>query len=136
MSVQAMMTGARLAYVVRPIPGMVKREVSKWNPKTNSIEKKTVEKPGGFMVYFPRGHVLRLETPEQLKHYNLDQPAQIVNLDGLHDPKSPAGQLLRAQDDKARRGAMEALEDQVVALAIAKSGPMLMPEQLERAVSA
>jgi hypothetical protein len=132
MSAMAMMTGARLAYVVRPIKGEVIREVAVWNNEKKRIDKKEVKKPGGFMVYFPRGHAIRLESEEDLKQYNLNQPPRVVNLEGIHDPNSPAGQLMNAQTDEARRGAFRNLEDQVIALATAKSGPVLMPEQVKR----
>jgi hypothetical protein len=132
MSINAMMTGARLAFVVRELEGKVEREVCAFNPKTNSIEKKMKSEPAGYMVYFPRGHALRFRTMAQLKHYQLDQEPAIVNLEGLHDPKSAAGKLLRAQNEQARRAAFVDLEEQVIALATAKSGKTLMPEQLEQ----
>lgn len=144
MSVTAMMTGARLAYVVRPIEGevvrvqhaMVAKKVGKDKHGNDRYvnEIKAVEKkqPAGFMVYFPRGHALRFKSIDELKQYNLDQDPVIVNLDGIHDPKSPAGQLLRAQDDKSRRSAFVSLEEQVIALATAKTGSVLMPEQVTR----
>jgi hypothetical protein len=145
MSVTAMMTGARLAYVVRPIEGEVSRDKyiiearksgrdKQGNPTyTHEMKKITKKEPAGFMVYFPRGHALRLRSVEDLKQYNLDQPPQVVNLDGIHDRNSPAGQLMHAQTDEARRGAFTSLENQVIALATAKSGPVLMPEQTQRA---
>jgi hypothetical protein len=132
MSINAMMHGARLAYVVRELPGNVKREVCKYNKARRTIERRLVEKPAGFMIYFPRGHAIRLETVEELRHYNLDKDPQIVNLDGLHDPNSPAGKLVLAKDDETRHFAMLSLEEQVIALATARSGKTLMPEQLER----
>ena len=36
-----------------------------------------------------------------------------------------------SQDEGARRGAMESMEKQVIRLATAKTGPVLMPEQIE-----
>jgi hypothetical protein len=36
-----------------------------------------------------------------------------------------------SQDEGTRRGAMETMEKQVIRLATAKTGPVLMPEQLE-----
>jgi hypothetical protein len=40
--------------------------------------------------------------------------------------------MLLGQEEDARRGAMETLEKQVIRLATAKTGPVLMPEQLEQ----
>ena len=68
---------------------------------------------------------------ETLRHYGLDGQPPIVNLQGLNDPNSPIGRMLLSQDEGARRGAMETMEKQVIRLATAKTGPVLMPEQLE-----
>jgi len=127
------MNGARLAYVVVDLSetvGTVKREVTMWT-KRDGLKKKTVEQPAGFLVYFPRGHVIRLPDKESLRHYGLDGRPPIVNLQGLNDPNSPIGRMLFGQEEDARRGAMDSLEKQVIRLATAKTGPVLLPEQLE-----
>lgn len=125
--------GARLAYVVVDLAqtvGTVKREVVSWTKK-DGLKRKKVEEPAGFLVYFPRGHVIRLKDKEALRHYGLDGQPPIVNLQGLNDPNSPIGRLLLSQDEGTRRGAMESMEKMVIRLATAKTGPVLMPEQLE-----
>lgn len=125
--------GARLAYVVVDLNetvGTVKREVITWTKK-DGLKRKTVEEPAGYMVYFPRGHVVRLRNKEELRHYRVDGPAPIINLQGLNDPNSPIGRMLMSQDEGTRRGAMESMEKAVIRLATAKTGPVLMPEQLE-----
>jgi hypothetical protein len=125
--------GARLAYVVVDLSetvGTVKREVTTWTKK-DGLKKKMVEEPAGFLVYFPRGHVIRLKDREELRRYRLDGQPPIVNLQGLNDPNSPIGRMLMSQDENARRGAMETMEKQVIRLATSKTGPVLMPEQLE-----
>jgi hypothetical protein len=125
--------GARLAYVVVDLNetiGTVKREVTTWT-KAGGLKRKMVEEPAGYMVYFPRGHVVRLRTKEELRQYRVDGPAPIINLQGLNDPNSPIGRMLMSQDDNTRRGAMESMEKAVIRLATAKTGPVLMPEQLE-----
>jgi hypothetical protein len=130
--------GARLAYVVVDLHesvGTVKRPVTTWTKK-DGLKTKTVEEPAGYLVYFPRGHVIRLKNKEELRHYGLDGQPPIVNLQGLNDPNSPIGRLLLSQDEGARRGAMETMEKQVIRLATAKTGPVLMPEQLEPEESA
>jgi hypothetical protein len=145
MSVTAMMTGARLAYVVRPIEGevvrvqhaMVAKKVGKDKHGNDRYvnEIKAVEKKAAcwFHGLLPTRSCSPLQIDDELKQYNLDQDPVIVNLEGIHDPNSPAGQLLRAQDDKSRRSAFVDLENQVIALATAKTGSVLMPEQVERA---
>jgi hypothetical protein len=125
--------GARLAYVVVNLTdtiGTVKRPHTTWTKK-DGLKTKMVEEPAGYLVYFPRGHVIRFKDKEALRHYGLDGQPPIVNLQGLNDPNSPIGRLLMSQDEGARRGAMESLEKQVMRLATAKTGPVLMPEQLE-----
>lgn len=133
---QPVATGARLAYVVVDLSetiGTVKREVTMWT-KDKGLHTKMVEEPAGYLVYFPRGHVIRLKNKEQLRQYGLDKRPPIINLEGLNDPRSAIGQMLFGQDDAARRGAMESLEKQVIRLATAMTGPVLLPEQLEEAV--
>src|SRR5262245_39209111 len=125
--------GARLAYVVVDLHqsvGTVKRQVTTWT-KADGLRTKMVEEPAGYLVYFPRGHVIRLKDKEELRRYGLDGQPPIVNLQGLNDPNSPIGRLLMAQDENTRRGAIETMEKAVIRLATAKTGPVLMPEQIE-----
>lgn len=130
MNPQAMMQGARLSYVVIEQEGTVRRNVHKLGSKGVGLVKKNVEEPAGFLVYFPRGHVLRLKTRDDLKHYNLHKAPRIVNLQGLNDPDSPIGRLMYAQDEAARAGAMEDLQQQVVRLAEAKSGRIVVTQDV------
>ena len=125
--------GARLAYVVVDLHqtvGTVKREVTTWTKK-DGLKRKMVEEPAGYLVYFPRGHVIRCKDKEELRRYGLDRQPPIINLQGLNDPNSPIGRMLLAQDEGTRKGAMDTMEKQVIMLATAKTGPVLMPEQLE-----
>lgn len=134
---QAMMTGTRLEYVVVPIDGTVKRVKRVLEARTHKGQDgknkttyerrdKVMEEPGGFMVYFPRGHVLRISSQKKLKQYKLNRPAKLINLQGLNDPNSPVGKIMAAQDDDARRGAMASLEQQVIQMATAKTGKDLL----------
>lgn len=133
---QAFVAGARLAYVVVDLEkslGMksVKRQLAKWK-KSEGITFQERDQPAGYLVYFPRGHVIRLKSKEELRHYGLDKKPRIINLQGLEDPNSPLGRLMNEQDEGARRGAFEDLESQVIAMATAKTGPVMMPEQLRQ----
>lgn len=140
MSMAAMRTGARLAYVVVPLEGTLEREVVEMVKKGEgkkgamwNMERKKVKVPAGFMVYFPRGHAIRLRSLDELRHYGLSlTQVPIVNLQGLSDPKSAIGQMITSQDERTRKGAWTAMEDQVIKLATAKTGTVLMPEQLRR----
>lgn len=118
---QAQMSGARLAYVVVPQEGTVRRPVHKYH-KAKGLIVSEVEEPAGYLVYFPRGHVIRIRTKAELRKYKLNEEPQIVNLQGLNDRNSPIGKLMFAQDEDIRRNAMVDLEKQVIRLAEAKSG--------------
>lgn len=122
MSTQAHMTGGtRLAYVVHELEGTVRRPVHIAGKK-GGVSVKEVEEPAGYLVYFPRGHVLRVRTRKELRQYGLDQEAPFINMQGLHDPRSPLGKLMTSQDESVRRGAFQSLETHVMQLAQAKSG--------------
>jgi hypothetical protein len=135
----ANMVGARLAFVVRELHGTVKREKCRLvlskkggGKQRDQFEwkKEMVDEPAGYMVYFPRGHVVRVPTRQLLEHYNLHLKPRIINLDGLTDPNSPLGRVMMAQDNSARAGAMTDMETLVIQMACAKTGPQLMPEQV------
>jgi len=139
----AHMNGARLAFVVRRLNGNCKREkidmtVTKrgQNGKRDMHDMKRVMKdePQGYMVYFPRGHALRIPDMDTLKHYGLDMKPRIINAnDILADPNSPLGKIIGAQTDEERKGAMLDLERMVIQMATAKSGPIVMLEQVKEA---
>lgn len=140
--------GARLSYVVVKVEGEVEREVCEYvSPKharskngersrrgrraQSGIVRKKIMQPGGYIVYFPRGHAVRFRDEDHLAQYGLDQEPDIINMQGLHHPKSPIGKLLLSQDSAARKGAMQDMREQVIRLATAKTGPIITPEQLE-----
>lgn len=123
---QVSMTGARLSYVVVEQEGTVRRHVHKWKKGGLGISVIDVEEPAGFLVYFPRGHVIRIKDKKELHHYKLDREPQIVNMQGLSDRNSPLGKLMFAQDESVRRTAMYDLEKQVIALAEVKSGKIII----------
>lgn len=128
----AHMNGARLAYVVREIPGKVKRQTHSIGKKGEGIRVVDKEEPGGFMVYFPRGHALRIPDRKTLAHYGLDKKPMVINAqDVLADPNSPLGRIMMAQNEEARAGAMLDMERMVMQMATAKTGPIIMPEQIK-----
>lgn len=119
--IQAQMRGTRLAYVVVPLEGEVTRKINTWTKKAG-LSEKFVDVPAGYLVYFPRGHVLRIRNKEELRQYKLDKDPEFIDLKGLSDPKSAIGKLMMAQEDGERRGAYQTLEQQVIRLAQATSG--------------
>lgn len=123
-------TGARLAYVVVKLKGTVKRNQTRYEAG-KGLKVVPTEEDAGYMVYFPRGHTLRLRDERALAHYNLRMgEAPIINMQGLNDPNSAIGRMLAAQDDETRKGAWRSMEDQVIKMATAKTGPVIMPEQV------
>jgi hypothetical protein len=134
------MAGTRLAYVVVKMEGTLQRDIivpsrtknrHDGKPGMLSLKRTTKAVPAGYLVYFPKGHVLRLKTRDQLEHYGLERKPQFINLRGLHNPESPLGKMMAAQDDAARKNAYQDMEQAVMQLAIAKSGPVIMPEQIK-----
>jgi len=130
MAIGPMMPGTRLSFVVVKLDGTLTRQITTWTKKEGLV-KKEMPVPAGNLVYFPRGHVLRL-SDEQLVHYNLNKKPRMINLQGLHDPESPVGKMMMAQDDATRANAYNDLEQAVMHLAIAKSGPVIMPEMVKK----
>lgn len=120
---------ARLSFVVVAMEGTVSREYTTWT-KGEGLQPKMVEEPAGFIVYFPKGHVLRFRTAAELKHYGLDKEPKFLDMEGMLDPNSAIGKLFMQQTDEDRAASWEMLEDQVIALATAKTGKIIMPEQV------
>lgn len=127
---QAAMSGPRLAYVVVPIKKTVKRAVTTFE-KGVGLKEELREEDGGFLVYFPRGHALRL-TEKELKRYKLGRRAKaFVDLAGLTDPDSPMGRVFMAQNEQGRAAGWKDLERMVIQLATARSGPITVPDETE-----
>lgn len=122
---------ARLSFVVVELEGEVEREVTTYT-KGKGLEKVMVKEPAGYLVYFPKGHVLRMHK-DQLKQFGLDQKPSFSDMSDMLDPNSPMGQLFFNQSENERAVAFEQLEDQVIALATVKSGKILMPEMIKQA---
>lgn len=113
--ISGILNGSRLAYVVVKQEGKVKREKHFWSK--DGIKKKLVEEDAGFLVYFPRGHALRVRSLRQLKHYRLHKEPKIIQLDGLNDPNSPLGKMFLSQDPQLRMASYHQLEQMVIDLA-------------------
>jgi len=124
--------GARLSFVVVSLKDMgpIQREVVRFE-KGKGLVREMQEQDPGYMVYFPRGHAIRIRDDEELRRHGFHREPRIINMTGLNDPNSPVGKIMMAQDDEIRRGAYADLEKMVMRLATAKSGNVLMPEQME-----
>lgn len=111
--------GSRLAYVVVEIEGTVQRPKAVWTKK-DGIKHKMVEEPAGYMVYFPRGHCIRIKDKKRLKHYKLHKEPTIIQLEGLNDPNSPLGKMFMSQDQTLRAASYKQLEQMVIDLCNAR----------------
>lgn len=140
--------GGRFKYIVIPIKGKVKRvqygfetkEVGKderGNPRfQHTMVKNIVEQPGGYMVYCPMGHVVRL-TERQLRRYKLNRPPGLADMRGRYGD-TPAGKTFGEQAEAINRdGMVKNLELMTVHLATRKTGTRLLlkeekiPEEFE-----
>lgn len=120
-----MMSGTRLAYVAVPIKEKVVRYITKYE-KGKGLYDEPVEEAGGYMVYFPRGHALRL-TEKQLKRYKINKKARVmVDMSQLMDPESTIGKIFMSQSQSDRAESWKDLERQVIQLATAKTGNQLL----------
>jgi hypothetical protein len=115
---QGVLKGSRLAFVVVKQEGEVNREVHYWSK--DGIKKKLLPEDAGFLVYFPRGHAIRIRSLAQLRHYRLHKEPAIIQLEGLNDPNSPLGKMFMSQDQKLRQASYRELEQMVIDLAESK----------------
>lgn len=128
--------GARLSFVVVDLKdmGQIEREVVHFE-KGKGLVREMKTQDAGYMVYFPRGHAIRIRNDEELRRYGFHREPRIINMTGLSDPNSPVGKMMMAQDDEIRKGAYADLEKMVIRLATAKSGNVLMPEQMDESAN-
>jgi hypothetical protein len=114
---------SRLAYAVVPLKEEVTRFITRWS-REKGLYDEPVKEPGGYLVYFPRGHCLRL-TEKELKRYRLDKkPKLLVDMSQMYDPNSPLGKLFLSQSESERANSWKDLEKQVIQLATARTGPI------------
>jgi hypothetical protein len=118
MAISGILNGSRLAYVVVKQEGAVKREKHYWTK--DGIKKKLVDEDAGYLVYFPRGHAIRVRSLAMLRHYQLHKEPKIIELQGLNDPNSPLGKMFMSQDPHLRMASYRELEQMVINLAEAR----------------
>jgi hypothetical protein len=118
MAISGVLNGSRLAFVVVKQDGSVKREKHYWSKE--GIKKKLVDEDAGYLVYFPRGHAIRIKSLAMLRHYQLHKEPKIIQLEGLNDPNSPLGKMFLSQDPHLRMASYRELEQMVINLAEAR----------------
>jgi hypothetical protein len=115
---------ARKAFEVEPLGELHKHKivVQEWNKdarKFTPVEKEIV---GGYMVYFPQGHSMFIESEEQLQRLGLNSVSGLVDMDtGMNvddiNPESireriesrARGSISRFNDDPAMRAVQSSL---------------------------
>ncbi len=78
------MANIRRAFQVESLKGKVKTtitEVEKLENGSSVFHKREVEAPAGFMVYFPQGHSIRVESQEQLERLGFAGHSGMVDMD-------------------------------------------------------
>ena len=120
------LAGARLSFVVRHMKGKIKRAICSYNKDAGGISQKVTEVPAGYIVYFPMGHAIHVKDEQTLKKLGFDKKPRILDMDGIHDPNSPLGQLMTEQKEEKRAGAYQDMEQQVINLVTHKCGPIVM----------
>lgn len=132
MSAAIQMSGTRLAYVVVPQEGVVTRQYTIWDKKQKKIVREAREEPAGYLVYMPRGHVIRIRDLKTLRHYKIDPDnAPLINLEGLADPRTPLGKLMLSQDADSRIKAMDELKMQVIRMTESVAGKVTVTDEEE-----
>lgn len=142
MNIQMAVTGARLAYVAVPVTEKLTRHIATpVKGKGIQFKEKVIDPTAdpSYLVYFPRGHVIRL-TQKQMKTYRhdgkpLSRKPKIVNMQGLNDPNSPLGKIMSAQDDSERAAGFKDLERYGIQLATAKTGPNVLTVKAPKPVN-
>lgn len=69
------------AYEVHPFKGKYTVVECKLDPKSKQIVSKEVEREGGFMVYFPKGHSIHVRDEATLRALGYHRPAKIIDME-------------------------------------------------------
>lgn len=125
--------GPRLEFVVRPVPGTVKRmkfdpppnkDDIKGNPKLKgqtANEPRTVTEPAGYMVYMPSGACYRL-TNKELRRRGFDRQPNILGIDQANSADTAVGRFKLAFRQEDRERAYKEMEEEVIKNCVGKIG--------------
>jgi len=91
------------AYQVKELEGTRTKTVYKWDKKAKQIAPVETEVEAGYMVYFPRGHSIRVETPAELARLGFTRPAHSVVEDGDAEIDEPGGPDLQELNRRMTR---------------------------------
>lgn len=80
------------AYQVRELEGTRKKTIYEMDKKTKTLREKEVEVDKGYMVFFPRGHSIHVETEAELRRLGFHRkPNEVTPGDeaDLEEPRGP-----------------------------------------------
>lgn len=80
------------AYQVKKLDGTRTKTIFEMDKKTKSLRSKTIEVDKGYMVFFPRGHSIRVETEEELQRLGYTRKANDITPGDdaeLDEPRGP-----------------------------------------------
>lgn len=68
-------------YEVHPFNGTTTRNVCTIDEKTRQVVCKDEPDSGGYIVYFPKGHSIRVRDDEELAVLGFDKPAKLIDME-------------------------------------------------------
>jgi len=118
-------SGPRLEFVVKKLPGTVTR--TKWKaPPTKaqvdkdeslakdlSNQKSSEEVDAGYMVYLPTGFCYRMSADELVRR-KFDRQPNIISFEQANNTKTPAGRFKLARNEQEKQRAWAEMEKQVI----------------------
>lgn len=93
----------RAAYEVHPYTGKTTRQVCKVDKKTRQVVCEHVEDTGGYMVYFPKGHSIRVRDEKELALLGFDRPAKLIDMETGDETGQVAESLLKRSQRMTHR---------------------------------
>lgn len=119
------LSGPRLEFVVRALPGTVSRFKHKAPPTKDQVkadpklageltnEKIPVVEEAGYMVYLPTGFCYRM-SPKDLVRRGFDRQPNILSFEQANNTSTPAGRFKLARTEQERNRAMREMEEQII----------------------
>lgn len=130
------LSGPRLEFVLKKIPGTVVRQKYTAPPTKRQIEKNPdlevnlsntvtdVTEAAGYMVYFPTGQCYRIATMEEVVAKKFDREPNILSFDQARSTDTAAGRFRLARTDTMREKAWKEMEQEVIRLCLRGSGDL------------
>lgn len=126
-------TGPRLEFVLRKLPGTVTRSKYRAPPtaeerkedKTKKMqlqnERLEIVEEAGYMIFFPTGNSCRLTTKQMLQK-GYDREPNILSFEQANDQKTAAGRFKLARTERGKQKAWEEMEQEIITLCVGRFG--------------